>query len=335
MGALWAPVAEARTAMTYFYRPLQVILFAGLTTVCQGLFAQSALMQPGVNVPRTSAGLPDLHGIWDFRTITPLQRPESLDYEVFASPEAAAAFRVAEVERVNRDNFTNPAATGDYNDFWYDRGVELTPDLRTSLIMDPPNGRIPALTPAAQERLRVAAVERELAVGVETRPLEERCLMGFNAGPPMLPSAYNNNMQLVQTGDHVVIVNEMVHDARIVKMDVDTHRDVPRRWEGDSIGRWEGDVLIVETRNFKGPTSFYASSENMELTERFWMIDADTLGYQFTINDPTTFTAPWTAMFPMSRSSEPMYEYACHEGNYSLPGILGGFRTLERLEAEI
>ena len=319
--------------MQRFYRPLQSILFVGMTTVCQGLFAQSALMQPGLNVPRTPAGLPDLQGVWDFRTITPLQRPESLDVAVFASPEAAAAFRSAEVERVNRDNFTDPDATGDYNDFWYDRGADLTPDLRTSLIMDPPDGRIPGLTPAAQERLRVAAVERELAIGVEARPLAERCLMGFNAGPPMLPSAYNNNMQLVQTGDHVVIVNEMIHDARIVKMNAETHRDVPRRWDGDSIGRWEGDVLVVETRNFKGPTSFYASSENMELTERFWMINADTLGYQFTISDPTTFTAPWTAMFPMNRTSEPIYEYACHEGNYSLPGILAGFRTLERLEA--
>jgi len=319
--------------MKHFSKPLQLILFASITTVCQGLFAQSALMQPGLNVPRTPEGHPDLQGIWDFRTITPLQRPANLDVGVFASPEDAAVFRAAEVERIDRDNFTDPDATGDYNEFWYDRGADLTPDLRTSLIMDPPDGRIPALTPAAQERLRVAAEERELAIGVEARPLAERCLMGFNAGPPMLPSAYNNNIQVVQTGDHVMILNEMIHDARIVKMNVETHRDVPRRWEGDSIGRWEGDVLVVETRNFKGPTSFYGSSENMELTERFWMIDADTLGYEFTINDPTTFTSPWTAMFPMSRTSEPMYEYACHKGNYSLPGILAGFRTLERLEA--
>ena len=153
--------------------------------------------------------------------------------------------------------------------------------------------------------------------------------MGFNSGPPMLPSAYNNNVQLVQTGDHVLIHNEMVHNARIVKMDTDQHLDFPRKWEGDSIGYWDGDTLVVETRNFAGATSFMNSSENMELVEKFWLIDAETLGYEFTITDPTRWTESWTAMFPMVRSQEPIYEYACHEGNYSMAGIMAGWRTLE------
>ena len=173
----------------------------------------------------------------------------------------------------------------------------------------------------------------ELNLGVEVRPLSERCIMGFNSGPPMLPSAYNNNVQLVQTDDHVVIHNEMVHNARIVKMNTDEHLDHPRKWEGDSIGYWEGDTLVIETRHFAGATSFLNSSENMELIERFWMLDSNSLGYEFTITDPSRWTQPWTAMFPMVRTDEPIYEYACHEGNYSMPGIMAGWRRQE-VEAE-
>ena len=155
--------------------------------------------------------------------------------------------------------------------------------------------------------------------------------MGFNSGPPMIPSAYNNNVQLIQTEAHVLIHNEMVHNVRPVKMDTSEHRDAPRKWEGDSVGHWEGDTLIVVTDNFARDTAFGNSSANMHLVERFWMIDADTLGYEFTVSDPSTWTESWTAMFPMRRAELPIYEYACHEGNYSMAGILAGWRRLEAM----
>ncbi len=283
------------------------------------------------DIPRLVDGHPDLQGTWDFRTITPMQRPQSLaDVEVLNETDAAA-FEAAENVRRDRDNFTDTTTTGDYNQFWYDRGTELLEDGRTSLITDPANGRIPALTDAAQARNRLRREASRLAEGVEVRPLAERCIMGFNSGPPMTPSAYNNNVQLVQAGDYVLIHNEMVHNIRPVKMDATAHLEVPRKWEGDSIGRWDDDVLVVETNNFARATSFGNSSDNMHLLEKFWLIDADTLGYEFTITDPTTWEAPWTAMFPMHRAELPIYEYACHEGNYAMAGILGGWRRLEAL----
>ncbi len=290
------------------------------------LLAMPSLAQ---EIPRLADGRPDLQGTWDFRTITPLQRPTDLEGVEVLSAEEAEEFQEFRREQINRDNFTDTSTTGDYNEFWYDRGSEILDDRRTSLITDPPDGRIPDLTETAQARNAAAREARAEARGIEVRPLSERCIMGFNSGPPMIPSAYNNNVQLIQAGDRFVIHNEMVHNVRIVRMDTREHRDQPRKWEGDSIGYWDGDTLVVETRNFAGATSFGNSSENMELVERFWIIDDNTLGYEFTISDPTTWTAPWTAMFPMRRAVEPIYEYACHEGNYSMAGIMAGWRTLE------
>ncbi len=281
------------------------------------------------DLPRLADGTPDLQGTWDFRTITPLQRPlEFGDREVLTEDEAAA-FEAARQEQLDRDNFTDTSTTGDYNQFWYDRGSEILDSNRTSLITYPADGRIPELTEQAEQR---NAARREAAArnaGIEARPLSERCIMGFNSGPPMLPSAYNNNVQIIQAGDHFVIHNEMVHNARIVKMGAGEYRETPRDWEGDSIGRWDGDTLVVETRYFARATSFGNSSANMELTEKFWLIDSDTLGYEFTISDPTTWTDSWTVMFPMRRAAGPIYEYACHEGNYSMAGIMAGWRTQE------
>jgi len=282
-------------------------------------------------IPRLDNGRPDLQGTWDFRTITPFQRPESLADVNVLSAEAAAEFEEAENERRDLDNFTDTTTTGDYNQFWYDRGTEILDDGRTSLVVDPANGRIPALTAAAQSRNQVRREEARLAAGVEVRPLSERCIMGFNSGPPMIPSAYNNNVQLIQTEDYVLIHNEMVHNIRPVRMDASSHLEAPRKWEGDSIGRWEDDTLVIETNHFARDTAFGNSSANMQLQEKFWMIDADTLGYEFTITDPTTWEAPWRVMFPMRRAELPIYEYACHEGNYSMAGILGGWRRLESL----
>jgi hypothetical protein len=163
--------------------------------------------------------------------------------------------------------------------------------------------------------------------------LAERCNVGFNAGPPMTPSAYNNNVQIVQTKDHVLLLNEMVHDARIVPLDGRV-RGKTTRWMGESRGRWEGDTLVVETSNFKGPTSFGGSSENMKLTERFTLDGNNTLLYRFTVEDPTTWVSPWTAEIPMARSAEPIYEYACHEGNHGMEGILKGARMDEQQAAK-
>ncbi len=306
-----------------------LVIIAGLVFLSQAIIAQSS--SDGSEIPRMADGHPDLQGIWDFRTITPMQRPESLAGKVLLSDVEAAEFEASENVRRDRDNFTDTTTTGDYNQFWYDRGTELLDDGRTALITDPPDGRIPELTEAAQERNQARREAARLAEGVEVRPLSERCIMGFNSGPPMTPSAYNNNVQIVQTVDHILLHNEMVHNIRPVKMNTSAHREVPLKWEGDSIGHWEEDTLVVETNHFARATSFGNSSANMHLVEKFWMIDADTLGYEFTISDPTTWTAPWTAMFPMRRAELPIYEYACHEGNYAMAGILGGWRRLEAL----
>ncbi len=304
------------------HRPGFLLFISLLVAATLPTLAQSDL-------PRLADGTPDLQGTWDFRTITPLQRPLEFGDREVLTEEEAAAFEAARQEQLDRDNFTDTSTTGDYNQFWYDRGSEILDSNRTSLITYPADGRIPKLTEQAERR---NADRREAAArnaGIEARPLSERCIMGFNSGPPMLPSAYNNNVQLVQAGDHFVIHNEMVHNARIVKMGAGGYRETPRDWEGDSIGYWDGDTLVVETRYFARATSFGNSSANMELTEKFWLIDSDTLGYEFTISDPTTWTDSWTVMFPMRRAAGPIYEYACHEGNYSMAGIMAGWRTQE------
>jgi hypothetical protein len=217
-----------------------------------------------------------------------------------------------------------------YNDFWWDFGRNIVSTKRTSLVIDPPDGRIPPLTEAAQKR---AAARRELrerpAHGPEDRGVGERCILGFNAGPPMAPSAYNNNVQLVQTRDYVVIHNEMVHNARIVPLAARPHGTLPQ-WNGDSRGRWEGDTLVVETKKFLGETAFQNSSDTLQLVERFTRVNADTLIYEFTVNDPTTWTTPWTAQIPMMRSDELIYEYACHEANYGMSNLLTGARFIEK-----
>ncbi|MAX06885.1 MAG: hypothetical protein CMQ08_02770 [Gammaproteobacteria bacterium] len=298
------------------------------------LSAPAVLSAQTAEIPRLENGLPDMQGTWDFRTITPFQRPEALGNKSVLTAEEASIFEAEERERRDRDNFTDTTTTGDYNQFWYDRGEEILGDRRTSLVTSPANGRIPALTEVAQQRISERRAAARLAEGIEVRPLAERCIMGFNSGPPMIPSAYNNNLQIVQTDGYFMMHNEMIHNIRPVRLNDAVHMDVPRKWEGDSVGHWEGDTLVIETRNFARDTAFGNSSANMQLTEKFWMIDADTLNYEFTIEDPTTWTEPWTVMFPMVRAELPIYEYACHEGNYSMAGILGGWRTLESLGQE-
>jgi len=316
------------TIRSYLKKAAIMFSVLGLILAPQVIFAQST-SDNGAVIPRLANGKPDIQGTWDFRTITPMQRPVSLGDKAVLTEAEAAVFEAEENVRRDRDNFTDTSRTGDYNQFWYDRGTELIGDRRTSLITVPVNGRIPPITEAARAKQVQRREARELSYGIEARPLAERCIMGFNSGPPMIPSAYNNNVQLVQTDGHLLIHNEMVHNVRIVKLDETTHREFPRKWEGDSIGYWEGDTLVVETDYFLRDTSFRNSSENMQLTERFTLENADTLTYEFTIEDPTTWTEPWTAKIPMKRADLPIYEYACHEGNYSMAGVLGGWRRLE------
>jgi hypothetical protein len=230
---------------------------------------------------------------------------------------------------------------GGYNNFWLAPGekvarVDGVP--RSSLIVDPPDGRVPALTDEARKRQMAAAAARR-GFGQydhpELRPLAERCITSFgsNAGPPMLPNYfYNNNYTIVQTKDHVMILVEMVHDARVIRMGGERLPKHIRPWYGDSIGRWEGDTLVVETTNFHPSQSFRGASENLKVTERFTRTGPDTILYKFTIDDPGTFTRPWTGEVPFTRMDELIYEYACHEGNYALSNVLSGERNREQRE---
>jgi hypothetical protein len=211
---------------------------------------------------------------------------------------------------------------------------------QTSIVVDPPNGRVPPLTAEAQARNAKRAADRK-ALGMgpsdnpENRGLAERCITGFNAGPPFSSSAYNNNIQFVQTKDHVVIVNEMVHDARIVPLDGRPHAPLSiRPWMGDSRGKWEGDTLVVETTNFSPKNLYRGASENLKLIEKFTRTAADILVYEFTLIDPNTWERPWTGRIPMDKMTEPIYEYACHEGNYGMDGILKGTRAEEARAAK-
>ncbi len=287
---------------------------------------------------RTPWGAPDLQGIWDFRTITPMERPEALGEQEFLTEEEAANLEQATVDRNERLLLAAARRTeaggnvGAYNNFWMDRGTRTVSNRRTSLIVDPPNGRIPPVTAAGQARKDAVAERRgRPAYGPEDRSIGERCILGFNAGPPMEPRAYNNHTQLFQTPDHVVILNEMVNDARIVPLDGRDHLPAGvTQWRGDSRARWEGDTLVVETRNFHTLTAFserQGSSPDMLLNERFTRIDGDTLLYAATMDDPSTWTQPWTFEVTMFRTDDPVYEYACHEGNIGMDGILAGARA--------
>ena len=286
--------------------------------------------------PRLPWGAPDLQGVWDFRSLTPMQRPEELaDREVFTA-EQAADFAEETIRRRSRDNDTSDRVVP-YNDFWFDEGTSVTTD-RTSLIVDPPDGRIPALTDEAQARQAALAEARSEVSAHEPTPggfvedlgpggLQVRCILGFNSGPPMAPSAYNNNVQVFQTEDTVVLFAEMNHNARVVPLDGrDRLDDGIRLWTGDARGHWEGDTLVVTTTNFLRETNFQrgATTRNLTLTERFTRVDADTLRYDVTVDDPTVWTQPWTYSVPMRKNPEPVYEYACHEGNYGLENILAG-----------
>lgn len=288
---------------------------------------------------RTSDGQPNLQGVWDFGSVTPLQRPAALGDKAFLTEEEVSALETqAAAGRVDR-----PPRAGDpgsYNQFWFAGGTTVSGTRRTSLISDPPDGQLPAYTAAGEARMAARADARGRNEGPEDRDIDERCILGFNSGPPMLPGAYNNLVQVFQAPGYVVILNEMVNDVRVIPLDgrpaLPSHI---QQWKGDSRGRWEGDTLVVETRNFRDIGTAHpapnmelleALGPQLHLTERFSRLDDGTLSYAFTVNDPTAFAQPWSVETTMTRTPDPLYEYACHEGNYGLFNILAGAQAEAR-----
>ncbi len=285
---------------------------------------------------RTADGHPDLQGIWTNATITPLERlPQFKDRPTLSEKEA-----VAYETRIDTEfNADRRGATAEqdrdaaYNRLFLDRGDKLARVdgvARTSLIIDPADGKVPALTAGARQRMALRL--RNSFDSVKDRPLGERCLLGFGStsGPPMLPVLYNNNYQIVQTAGAVMILVEMVHDVRVIRTDGSAHLPAAiRKWTGDSIGHWEGATLVADTSNFSDKTRFRGSGENLHVIERFTRVDQNTILYRVTIDDPESFSKPWTLEYPFLATAGPIYEYACHEGNYAMPDILGGARRGE------
>ena len=293
--------------------------------------------------PRTAWGAPDLQGVWDFRTITPLQRPEDLGDKAFLTEEEAAERENAAVARdielweADARRTEAGGSVGGYNNFWMDRGTRVIGTRATSLIVDPPNGRLPEMT--EEGRARQAAGRGSFGTEIQASYTDfsnaDRCLMGFNAGPPITPGGYNQNVQIFQTPDEVVLLTEMVHTVRAVPLgDRPGIDDSLAQWSGVSRGYWDGDTLVVETANFDVDRNWRGASANMRLEERITRIDADTLEYEYTVTDPDTWVAPWTVNLPMVRSDLPLFEYACHEGNYSMETMLTGARTEDARAAE-
>jgi hypothetical protein len=320
-------------------------VIAGVLAMASLLYGQSAGPTKNASskaVPRTADGHPDLQGVWTNATLTPLERPQQFAGKVTVSDAEARAYEKQDLSTNTLDGDVNNvenqrtggAGVGAYNNLFVDRGSELARVdgvKRTSLIVDPSDGKIPALTGAARSGIAGAGRGFNRYDSVQDRPLSERCIIGFGStsGPPMLPVLYNNNYEIVQTPDYVMILVEMVHDIRVIRMN-GTHKPTTvRQLLGDSIGHWEGDTLVVDTTNFTSKTRFRGSSENLHVIERFRRVDVNTILYRATIDDPSTFSKQWTLEYPFLATAGPVYEYACHEGNYAMPDILGGARKME------
>ena len=290
--------------------------------------------------PRTPDGQPDLQGFWTNSTYTPLERPEKVTKEFYTPEEAADAEKLA-AERETEQ--TTPGTTADvhydFTQFGLDRSQStFARNLRTSLIVDPPDGKIPQLTPEGQKRAADRAAARRAQGGqydaVQNMPIGSRCIIMAGAGPPMMNAGYNSNYQIVQGPGYVMILTEMIHDARIIPLD---GRPQPpagaRQWTGISRGRWDGNTLVVETTNFNGKNPFRGASENVKVTERFTRTSDDSVVYRFTIEDESTWSKPWTAEMPMKKTQGPIFEFACHETNYGIANILAGAREDEKKAA--
>jgi hypothetical protein len=285
---------------------------------------------------QTAWGDPDLQGTWTYKTITPLERPAEFAGKEFLSKEEAA-----ELERralkANSDEDRPTDASRDvataYNDFWWDRGDTVVNSRRSSLIVDPPDGKVPSLTAAGKARVDARAVARDRpAHGPEDRSQFERCI---TRGLPRLPGGYNQNLQIMQAPGYVAILYEMMREARIIPLDGRPHLDASvRQWMGDSRGRWEGRTLVVETTNFNAKHEFRGASENLRLVERFTRAGNGSIDYQFTADDPATWTASWTAAIPLMKTNDQIYEYACHEGNYGMPNLLHSARAEDQAAAQ-
>ncbi|HLH43403.1 MAG TPA: hypothetical protein VKV74_10480 [Bryobacteraceae bacterium] len=294
------------------------------------------------SVPRTADGRPSLEGIYSTATLTPFERPAELAGKEFFTQKEAVEYESQLLHNANRDRRDGGAdvdVARAYNKFWCSRGDHIVASRRTSRIVDLADGRIPALTAAAQtKQAERDAMTREHGFdGPEFLRLQERCLLWPTAGPPMIPGGYNNNYQIVQTRDYVMILVEMIHDVRVIPLSSGNagRPHLPssiRQWMGDSRGRWEGDTLVVDTTNFADKTNFRGADENLHLTERFTRTGPNTVLYRFTVDDPTAFTKPWSAEIPMNRVDGPIIEYACNEGNYGMAGILAGARAQEKKE---
>lgn len=337
----------------------KITLFASLLIIPISLCQTQAQTAGDYIAPRTEWGQPDLQGVWNFNSSTPMERPTRFGTQEFLTPEEAELDRIRQEERrlaadaAEAELVVDPEApevgdsTGGYNNFWYE-SASIGENVRTSLIVYPPDGRLPArvegsavhtanLGPDVEGERPVLAVFGGIGKdGPEDRGLSERCLIGFNAGPPLTGGGYNANVQIFQSKDHAVIMTEMVHDARIVPLgDKPAIDDEIRLWTGDSRGYWEGETLVVETQNFTSlvPSfSRFGTAKNKTLTERFTRVNAITIDYEWTLEDPSTFTDKITAIVPMTKVAGQLYEYACHEGNYGMENILRGER-MEELRA--
>jgi hypothetical protein len=330
--------------MSYRFTPLLLALAAVAQLPAQ-TSSKPAAKHASSTISRTPDGHPDIQGVWTNATLTPMERPaafagkptvtddEAAKYAKTQNDEVAAADGKADADFHRR---AGSGETGGYNAVFIDRGSEMARVdgvRRTSLVIDPPDGKIPAILPEARQRMAAARGGRGPANNsAKERPLSERCLMSFgsSSGPPMLPVLYNNNYEIVQTPDTVMILVEMIHDARIVRMNATHLPPNVRKWMGDSIGHWDGDTLVVDTTNFTPAVNFRGSSHDLHIIERFTRTDANTMLYRATIDDPTTFSKSWTIEYPFQATPGPVYEYACHEGNYAMVDILGGAQKEEQ-----
>jgi len=350
------------------------VIFVGILALCIAITASAQAPKPGAkpySPPRMPDGHPNLEGMYDLATLTPIERPAGakavLTKEEAGKLESDVAAQVEARGRSISGNRTAPPKGGDgstgaaggvggYNNFWLDPGSEYTVvngERRTSLVIDPPDGRVPPLTAAARQRTATRLIRptsdttesRDPGLepagsydDPERRPLGERCILGFGStsGPPVLPNYFYNNLhQIVQTKDYVMILTEMVHDARIVRMNAEHLPKTVRKWMGDSVGHWEGDTLVVDTTNFTDKTRFRGATEDMHVVERFTRVAPNALLYRFTIDDANTWARPWTGEYTWPATDKPIYEYACHESNYALENILRGARRREADEAAL
>jgi len=292
---------------------------------------------PAPTLPRTPDGHPDLQGFWTNATITPLERPRELGAKEFYTQEEAAEYRKRALVPLSTAERGGTEAHYEFTQFGLDRSqAQIAFSLRTSMIVGP-DGRVPPLTPEAQQRNaeRAARNKGHEFDGPENRTIQERCIVWGNEGPPMLPPGYNSFLQIVQTPAYVAILQEMIHDVRTIPLDGRPHAPQSvRRWLGDSRGRWDGDTLVVDTTNFTDQTNFRGSREHLHVVERFTRVDEDTIRYEFTVDDPTTWTRPWSAELPLVKDKGPIYEYACHEANYGFANNLRGARAKEKADED-